>query len=59
MKIAWGTIGNASSAEGMFWETVNTIGVLQCPAVISIWDDGYGISSRTHFPSPTAMSGNC
>ncbi|MCB9135516.1 MAG: transketolase [Anaerolineales bacterium] len=43
-EIAWGTIGNASSAEGMFWETVNAIGVLQCPAIISIWDDGYGIS---------------
>ncbi|GAB4580489.1 MAG: alpha-ketoacid dehydrogenase subunit alpha/beta [Anaerolineales bacterium] len=43
-EIAWGTIGNASCAEGMFWETVNAIGVLQCPAIISIWDDGYGIS---------------
>jgi len=43
-EIAWGTIGNASCAEGMFWESVNAIGVLQVPAVISIWDDGYGIS---------------
>jgi pyruvate/2-oxoglutarate/acetoin dehydrogenase E1 component/TPP-dependent pyruvate/acetoin dehydrogenase alpha subunit len=43
-EIAWGIIGNASCAEGMFWETVNALGVLQCPAVISIWDDGYGIS---------------
>lgn len=43
-EIAWGMIGNASCAEGMFWETVNAIGVLQTPAIISIWDDGYGIS---------------
>ena len=43
-EVAWGTIGNASCAEGMFWESVNAIGVLQGPAVISIWDDGYGIS---------------
>ena len=43
-EVAWGTIGNASCAEGMFWESVNAIGVLQAPAVISIWDDGYGIS---------------
>lgn len=43
-EIAWGTIGNASCAEGLFWEAVNAIGVLQAPAIISIWDDGYGIS---------------
>lgn len=43
-EIAFGTIGNASSAEGMFWESVNAIGVLQSPAIISMWDDGYGIS---------------
>lgn len=43
-EIAWGTIGNASCAEGMFWESVNAIGVLKAPAIISIWDDGYGIS---------------
>jgi pyruvate/2-oxoglutarate/acetoin dehydrogenase E1 component len=43
-EIAWGTIGNASAAEGMFWESVNAIGVLHAPAIISIWDDGYGIS---------------
>ena len=39
-EIAWGMIGNASCAEGMFWETVNAIGVLESPAIISIWDDG-------------------
>lgn len=43
-EVAFGTIGNASSAEGMFWESVNAIGVLGGPTVLSIWDDGYGIS---------------
>ena len=43
-EIAFGTIGNASCAEGMFWETVNAIGVLKIPVIISIWDDDYGIS---------------
>jgi len=43
-EVAFGTIGNASCAEGMFWESVNAIGVLGGPTVISIWDDGYGIS---------------
>ena len=43
-EIAWGTIGNASTSEGMFFEAVNAAGVLQVPMVISIWDDGYGIS---------------
>jgi pyruvate/2-oxoglutarate/acetoin dehydrogenase E1 component/TPP-dependent pyruvate/acetoin dehydrogenase alpha subunit len=43
-EVAFGTIGNASCAEGLFWESVNAIGVLGAPAVISIWDDGYGIS---------------
>lgn len=43
-EIAFGTIGNASSAEGHFWEAINAIGVLQAPMIMSIWDDGYGIS---------------
>jgi 2-oxoisovalerate dehydrogenase E1 component len=43
-EIAFGTIGNATTAEGVFWEAVNAIGVLKSPAVISIWDDEYGIS---------------
>lgn len=43
-EVAFGAIGNASCAEGFFWEAINAIGVLQAPAVISIWDDGYGIS---------------
>lgn len=43
-EIAWGTIGDASTSEGIFWETVNAAGVLQVPMVLSVWDDGYGIS---------------
>ena len=43
-EVAWGTIGNASTSEGMFFETINAAGVLQVPMVISIWDDDYGIS---------------
>jgi len=43
-EVAFGTIGNASCAEGMFWEAVNAVGVLQGPLVLSIWDDDYGIS---------------
>jgi pyruvate/2-oxoglutarate/acetoin dehydrogenase E1 component/TPP-dependent pyruvate/acetoin dehydrogenase alpha subunit len=43
-EIAFGTIGNASCAEGHFWEALNAVGVLRVPVLISIWDDGYGIS---------------
>ena len=43
-EIAWGTIGNASTSEGLFFETINAAGVLQVPMVISVWDDEYGIS---------------
>src|SRR6056297_314602 len=43
-EVAWGTIGNASTSEGMFWETINAGGVLQVPMVVSVWDDEYGIS---------------
>ena len=43
-EIAWGTIGNASTSEGHFFEALNAAGVLQIPMVISIWDDEYGIS---------------
>ena len=48
-EIAWGTIGNASTAEGHFWETVNAIGVLKAPSIISVYDDGYGISVPNQF----------
>ena len=43
-EVAFGTIGDASTSEGLFFETVNAAGVLQVPMVLSIWDDGYGIS---------------
>ena len=43
-EIAWGTIGNASTSEGVFFETINAAGVLQVPMVMSVWDDEYGIS---------------
>lgn len=43
-EVAFGTIGNASTSEGLFLEAINAAGVLQIPMVISIWDDGYGIS---------------
>lgn len=43
-EVAFGTVGNATCAEGMFWEAVNAVGVLQAPMVLSIWDDEYGIS---------------
>src|SRR6059058_155384 len=48
-EIAWGTIGNASCAEGMFWESINAGGVLQVPMLVSIWDDNYGISVPNDF----------
>ena len=43
-EIAFGTIGDASTSEGLFWETINAAGVLQVPLLMSVWDDGYGIS---------------
>lgn len=48
-EIAFATIGNASTAEGLFWESVNAIGVLHAPAVVTIYDDGYGISVPNQF----------
>ena len=43
-EVAFGTIGDASTSEGIFWESMNAAGVLQVPMVISVWDDGHGIS---------------
>lgn len=43
-EVAWGTIGNASTSEGLFFETINAAGVLQVPMIINVWDDDYGIS---------------
>ena len=43
-EVAWGTIGDSATSEGLFFETINAAGVLQVPVIISIWDDNYGIS---------------
>jgi pyruvate/2-oxoglutarate/acetoin dehydrogenase E1 component/TPP-dependent pyruvate/acetoin dehydrogenase alpha subunit len=43
-EVAFGTIGDASTSEGIFWETINAAGVLEVPMAMSVWDDGYGIS---------------
>jgi pyruvate/2-oxoglutarate/acetoin dehydrogenase E1 component/TPP-dependent pyruvate/acetoin dehydrogenase alpha subunit len=43
-EVGFGTIGDASTSEGLFWETINAAGVLQVPMLMSVWDDGHGIS---------------
>ena len=48
-EIAWGTIGNASTSEGVFFETINAAGVMQVPMVVSVWDDDYGISVHNKY----------
>ena len=48
-EVVFGTIGDASTSEGPFWESINAIGVMQIPVVMSIWDDGYGISVPREF----------
>ena len=48
-EVAWGTIGNASTSEGVFFETINAAGVLQVPMVMSVWDDEYGISVHAKY----------
>ncbi len=48
-EVAWGTIGNASTSEGLFFETINAAGVLQVPMVINVWDDMYGISVHAKY----------
>ncbi|HET8809541.1 MAG TPA: thiamine pyrophosphate-dependent enzyme [Flavobacteriaceae bacterium] len=48
-EIAWGTIGNASTSEGLFWETINAAGVMQVPMVMNVWDDEYGISVHAKY----------
>jgi pyruvate/2-oxoglutarate/acetoin dehydrogenase E1 component/TPP-dependent pyruvate/acetoin dehydrogenase alpha subunit len=56
-EVAFGTIGDASTSEGPFWETINAAGVLQVPLVMSVWDDGYGISvSREHQTTKDSIS---
>jgi pyruvate/2-oxoglutarate/acetoin dehydrogenase E1 component/TPP-dependent pyruvate/acetoin dehydrogenase alpha subunit len=61
-EVAFGTIGDASTSEGPFWESINAAGVLQIPFAMSIWDDGYGISvprayQTTKGSISTALSG--
>lgn len=53
-EVAFGTIGDASTSEGIFWETINAAAVLQVPLVMSIWDDGYGISVPKEFQTVKA-----
>jgi pyruvate/2-oxoglutarate/acetoin dehydrogenase E1 component/TPP-dependent pyruvate/acetoin dehydrogenase alpha subunit len=48
-EVAWGTIGNASTSEGLFFETINAAGVMQVPMVMSVWDDEYGISVHAKY----------
>ena len=48
-EVAFATIGNAGTSEGLFWETMNAAGVLQIPLLVSVWDDGYGISVPNEF----------
>jgi pyruvate/2-oxoglutarate/acetoin dehydrogenase E1 component/TPP-dependent pyruvate/acetoin dehydrogenase alpha subunit len=52
-EVAFGTIGDASTSEGPFWETINAAGVLQVPMVMSVWDDGFGISVPREFQTST------
>ncbi len=51
-EIAFGTIGNASTSEGLFFESINAAAVLQIPMLLSVWDDGYGISVPNEFHTP-------
>lgn len=53
-EIAFGTIGDASTSEGLFWETMNAAGVLQVPLLMSVWDDGYGISVPIQYQTTKA-----
>ena len=48
-EVAWGTIGNASTSEGLFFESMNAAGVLKIPIVLSVWDDEYGISVHAKY----------
>ena len=48
-EVAWGTIGDSATSEGLFFETINAAGVLQVPVIISVWDDNYGISVSSKY----------
>ena len=58
-EVAFGTIGNASAAEGMFWEAINACGVLMAHVLMSIWDDGYGISVPNKYQMTKDNVGEC
>ena len=53
-EVAYGSIGDASTSEGPFWETMNAISVLEVPVVMSVWDDGYGISVEKKYQTTKA-----
>ncbi|MDE0770827.1 MAG: thiamine pyrophosphate-dependent enzyme [Salibacteraceae bacterium] len=53
-EVAFGTIGDASTSEGMFWEAMNAAAVLSVPMVMSVWDDGHGISVPKEFQTTKA-----
>ncbi|MBC8155956.1 MAG: transketolase [Bacteroidetes bacterium] len=53
-EVVFATIGDASTSQGMFWETMNAAGVLQVPLLVSVWDDGYGISVPVEFQTVKA-----
>tara|TARA_R110002050_G_scaffold109799_4_gene221540 strand:- start:46341 stop:48770 length:2430 start_codon:yes stop_codon:yes gene_type:complete len=53
-EVAFGSIGDASTSEGPFWETMNAAAVLEVPMVMSVWDDGYGISVQKKFQTTKA-----
>ncbi|HMN06049.1 MAG TPA: thiamine pyrophosphate-dependent enzyme [Flavobacteriales bacterium] len=56
-EVAFGTIGDASTSEGLFWESINAAGVLQVPMAVSVWDDGWGISvSKAHQTTKGSIS---
>ena len=55
-EIAIGTIGDASTSEGLFWETMNAAGVLQVPMLMNVWDDGYGISVPSNTKHKASIS---
>lgn len=53
-EVAFGTIGDASTSEGHFWEVINAAGILQVPMAVSVWDDGFGISVPTKLQTTKA-----
>lgn len=53
-EVAFGSIGDASTSEGPFWETLNAVSVLEVPVIMSVWDDGYGISVEKKFQTTKA-----